>query len=331
MDPTNLKPRPTPHWDLYRRDKFVEGTRDYNPPGFNTHPEELEKLAKERLTNTGWSYASANAGLGTTHDANRSAFSDWHIVPRMCVDTDARDTRVEIFGKMLPSPVAISPIGINKIYHGEGELPVARVAGELGMPYSLSTAGSASLEDVAIHNAQGAAHGLQSHSGATDPNGLRWFQLYLSPHDLQLSSSLLRRAHEAGFEACLITLDTPQLAWRHKDVAEAAYGFYKGMGTEIALSDPVFLKRLEQLGIDPAKDPKAVGRAWIDSVWHGKSYTWETVAWAKDEWKKISGGKPFLTKGIQTVHDAKKSLEIGCDGIVVSNHAGRQGEYLICC
>jgi len=81
---------------------------------------------------------------------------------------------------------------------------------------------------------------------------------------------------------------------------------------------------LKEAGVDPQKDPKRAGELWIDQVWHGKAHTWEKVSWVIKEWKKISNGKPFLLKGIQCIEDAKKALEVGCDGIVVSNHAGRQ-------
>lgn len=204
MDPTNLPPRSTPHWSLYQREIFVAGTRDGKLPPFSTDPQELERLAKERLSAGGWSYASSNAGTSDTHVANREAFKQWRIIPRMLVDTNQRDTSVEIFGKKLSAPIAFSPVGINKIYHNEGELPVARVAGELGLPYSLSTAGSASIEDAGEHNVRGATHGVNIHAGAQDGNGLRYFQLYL-PHDDNLAISLLERANNAGFEACIMT------------------------------------------------------------------------------------------------------------------------------
>lgn len=202
---------------------------------------------------------------------------------------------------------------------------MARVAGELGIPYSLSTAGSVPIEEAGRHNAQGAQAGLNSNSGATDAEGLRWFQLYLPQEkDNALAISLLERAHASGFEACIMTVDTWQLAQRWLDQSVSNYGFYRGIGNDLGLSDPAFLRKLDTLGIDPAKDPKAAGRAWIDSIWHGKAQTWERAAWARDQWRRISGNKPFLIKGIQSVADAKKALDIGCEGIVVSNHAGRQ-------
>lgn len=110
------------------------------------------------------------------------------------------------------------------------------------------------------------------------------------------------------------------------DQALGNYGFYKGIGNDLGFSDPVFRKTLERLGIDPEKDLKAAGRAWIDSIWHGKAHTWEKAAWAREQWRRISGNKPFLMKGIQSAADAKKALEIGCEGVVCSNHAGRQSD-----
>jgi isopentenyl diphosphate isomerase/L-lactate dehydrogenase-like FMN-dependent dehydrogenase len=95
------------------------------------------------------------------------------------------------------------------------------------------------------------------------------------------------------------------------------YGFYKGVGTELGLSDPVFLKRLTKVGIDPKKDLKAAGRHWIDQVWHGKAFSWKDIAPIMAQWKRISGGKPFMLKGIQSTSDAKLAVELGCDGIVV--------------
>lgn len=144
------------------------------------------------------------------------------------------------------------------------------------------------------------------------------------PHDDELTISLLTRAHNSGFTACILTTDTWQLGWRHDDVATGNYAFYRGIGADLGLSDPVFQKRLEEQGIDAKKDPQRAGAYWIDNVWHGRAWSWEKMPWLMETWKRISGGKPFCIKGIQSVEDAKKCVEIGCDGIVVSNHAGRQ-------
>jgi hypothetical protein len=104
------------------------------------------------------------------------------------------------------------------------------------------------------------------------------------------------------------------------------YAFYHEHGVgDIGLNDPVFLQRLKEAQIDPQQDPKKAGAKWMDeNIWHGHSHTWAKIPWLMEQWKTISGGKPFCLKGIQSVADAKKAVELGVDGIVVSNHAGRQ-------
>ena len=270
-------------------------------------PGKLEERAKEKLSEGGWLYASSNAGMSETHLANRQAFYRHRIIPRMLVDTNLRDTKTRIFGHKVSAPIGFSPIGINKIYHPLGELPVAKVAKELNLVYSLSTAGSTSIEDV----------------GKANGEAPRFFQLYM-PHDDELTISLLQRAVDSGFTACILTADTWQLGWRHDDVATSNYAFYHGIGADLGLSDPVFQKRLAEDGIDPKTMPNEAGAKWIDNVWHGRAHDWNKIPWLMKTWKEISGGKPFLIKGIQSVRDARKCVELGCDGLVVSNHAGRQ-------
>ncbi|EIT78480.1 glycolate oxidase [Aspergillus oryzae 3.042] len=252
-------------------------------------------------------YASSNAGMSNTHLANRQAFFRHRIIPRQLVDTNLRDTTTEIFGHHVSAPIGFAPIGINKIYHPSAEAAVAKVAGELNLPYCLSTAGSTPIEKVAEANGQGP----------------RFYQLYM-PHDDELTLSLLNRAWKSGFDALILTTDTWQLGWRHDDVANSNYAFYRGTGADLGLTDPVFQKRCREEGIDPEKDIVAASAKWIDSVWHGRAWSWEKIPWLIEQWKKISGGRPFAIKGIQSVADAKKCVEYGVDGIVVSNHAGRQ-------
>ncbi|KAK3304757.1 uncharacterized protein B0T15DRAFT_486278 [Chaetomium strumarium] len=134
-------------------------------------------------------------------------------------------------------------------------------------------------------------------NGAGASGGVRFFQLYM-PHDDELTVRVL-----------FLTVDTWQLGWRHDDVATSNYAFYHGIGAELGLSDPVFQKRLKEKSIDPVKQPDEAGALWIDNVWHGRAHTWEKVKWV--------------------MGDAKRAVEIGCDGIVVSNHAGRHTSYSI--
>ncbi|GFZ48820.1 hypothetical protein JCM24511_06569 [Saitozyma sp. JCM 24511] len=312
MDVT-IQPHRDPNFAVYQKECF-KLSQNGSHPEFNTNPEELERQAQEALSKGGWLYASCNAGVSWTHRANQEAFDRWRIVPRMLVDTTARDTTTELFGHKIAAPICFAPIGINKasyihIYHPLGELNAAKVAGELNLPYMLSTAGSQPIEDVAKAN------------GA----GPRFFQLYC-PHDEELEDSLLQRAWNSGFNVCVMTLDTWQLAWRHNDIANSNYAFYRGIGADLGTSDPVFRKRVKEAGLD-IDDPDHqyhIGEKWIDTVWHGKAWTWEKIPKLVKKWKDMTNGRPFLVKGIQCAEDAIKAVEAGCDGVVVSNHAGRQ-------
>lgn len=378
----HIKNRDTPQWGLYQRNMFWKVNEGEVPP-FNTResilsslppfvrpspytpylnlsqlthqltplplpptdPDALESLARQKLSQNGWLYASSNAGLSHTHLANRQAFFRHKLIPRQLVDTNERSTLTTLsVGGMkwkVSAPIGIAPVGINKIYHDRGELAVAKAAGELGLVYSLSTAGSYPIEDVGAANDAGRADRFVANKNldnlTTDkggnhhensrkvPSAPRFFQLYM-PHDDELTLSLLKRAHVAGFEACILTTDTPQLGWRHDDVATSNYAFYRGIGGEMGFTDPVFQKRMRAAGVDdPSKDPVKAATMWIDTIWHGRAWSWEKAVWARDKWREIAGrDKPFLIKGIQSVSDAKRARELGFEGVVVSNHAGRQ-------
>ncbi|KAK7952749.1 uncharacterized protein PG986_008477 [Apiospora aurea] len=310
----NIENRSTPQWGLMQRELFWAPNDEKHAP-LNTAPDKLKELAEERLSKGGWYvcsrpharalYSSCNAGQSWTHYANRLAFYRHQVVPRQLVDTSRRDTATTIFGHKVAAPIGFAPIGINRIYHPTGELSPAKVAKELNLLYCLSSAGSYSIEDTAAANGQ-------------DGGGPRFFQLYWSPDD-KVSTSMLTRAHRSGYTACILTTDTWQLGWRHDDVAMGNYAFYHEHGAgDMALQDPAFRERLREAGIDPQKDPKRAGAEWIDKhIWHGHSHTWDEIPGLMKQWKDISGGKPFIIKGIQSVADAKKAVEVGVDGIIV--------------
>ncbi|KAL4873164.1 hypothetical protein BDV12DRAFT_160498 [Aspergillus spectabilis] len=322
----NIEHRTTPQWALYQRKNFEKLNEGKTAP-FNTgtYPPYSPSPLNQALTIT--PRPNQTRGKGPRNAQQRrlalrllqrrpfnnpprkqTAFYRHRIIPNQLVDTNLRDTTTEIFGHRVSAPIGFAPIGINKIYHQSAELAVAKVAGELNLPYCLSTAGSSPIEKVGEANGEG------------NP---KFYQLYM-PHDDELTISLMNRAWKSGFDALILTTDTWQLGWRHDDVANSNYAFYRGTGADLGLTDPVFQKRCRESGIDPEKDVVAASTKWIDSVWHGRAWSWKKIPWLIKQWKEISGGRPFVIKGIQSVADARKCVEHGVDGIVVSNHAGRQ-------
>lgn len=237
-------------------------------------------------------------------DANRLAFRQWKLIPRMLRPTTYRDLRTTLFGHALPSPLLIAPVGVQSIFHPDKEIGVAEIAQEIGLPYILSTAASSTIEAVATANG----------------GGVRFFQLYW-PQDDEITASLLHRAKVAGYTVLLVTLDTWTLAWRPADLDNAYVPFALGTGDDVGFSDPVFRRKFtaKYPGFTPETHPVLAAQEWEAAVFSGRAHTWEEVAALKKMW----GGKVVL-KGIQHVEDARRARDAGVDGVVVSNHGGRQ-------
>jgi lactate 2-monooxygenase len=271
----------------------LEGRTPALPVGY----EALRERAREALSPEAFDYLDGGAGGEDTMRENRAAFRRRRIVPRHLRGVGARDLSVELFGRRLPAPVLLAPIGVQGIFHPDGETAVARAAGPLGIPFVLSTVSSRPLEQVAA--AAGAAP--------------RWFQLYW-PSDPELAESLLGRAEAAGYEAVVLTVDLPLLAWRERDVQRAYLPFLRGQGLANYLADPVF-----RAGIpDPAADPRPA------IVKFGQVFANPTLSWYDIKWLRDRVRRPLLIKGILSPDDARRAVEHGADGIVVSNHGGRQ-------
>jgi lactate 2-monooxygenase len=261
-------------------------------------PSQLEDQAREALSPEAFGYVAGGAGAERTMSANLAAFERRQIVPRMLRDVAARDLSTSVLGTAMPAPLLLAPVGVQSIVNPEGELAVARAAASQSLPFILSTAASHSLEEVA------AAMGDAS----------RWYQLYW-PKDRELAASFVGRAAEAGYAAVVVTLDTWMLGWRPRDLQGAYLPFLKGEGVANYLSDPVFRAALER---PPEEDPAAAIRYWAEQF-SNPSVTWADLAWLRDQ-----TALPIVLKGILHVEDAKLALEAGVDGIVVSNHGGRQ-------
>jgi lactate 2-monooxygenase len=259
---------------------------------------ELEARAREHLSPEAFGYVAGAAGAELTVAANQRALERWEIVPRMLRDVSQRDLSVSMLGTAMPAPVMLAPIGVQSIVHPDGELAVARAAAALGLPFILSTAASHSMEDVA-----GAVTGAS-----------RWYQLYW-PKQRELAASFVARAGEAGYEAIVLTLDTWMLGWRPRDLQAAYLPFLKGEGVANYFSDPVFRAALEK---PPEEDPGPAIGHWAYQF-SNPAITWADLAWLREQTKL-----PIVLKGILRPDDARRALDAGVDGLIVSNHGGRQ-------
>jgi len=258
----------------------------------------LEQKAKEALTPSAFDYVAGGAGGEDTVRANREAFYRWRIVPRMLRDVSRRDLSVEILGARLPAPVILGPVGVQGIIHSEAEVASARAAASLGVPFTLSTVSSRSMEEVA----QAAG------------NAPRWFQLYWGKNP-ELTASMLQRAERAGYKALVVTLDTSMLAWRERDLQHAYLPFLLGQGLANYFSDPVFRGLLPQ---PPEKNPAAAIQLW-GSLFSNTALTWSDIPFLRKHTRL-----PIILKGILHAEDAARAMDAGVEGIIVSNHGGRQ-------
>lgn len=283
---------------------YSEGLLGGRLPRVTTDSNKLEEQARSKLALGAYNYVAGGAGERATMDANRLAFRQWKVIPRMLRDTTRRDLGVELFGERYDTPVLMAPVGVQAIFNSAKETGLAAACSSLNIPYIMSTASSSTIEEVA------------SASGT----GPRWFQLYW-PQDNEITQSLLSRAKASGFKVLVVTLDTWSLAWRPADLDEAYIPFFKGVGNQVGFSDPVFRCKFAEkyAGKTPEEDVAHASQEWIAAVFAGKSHTWEGLKKLREGWE----GKIVL-KGIQHVDDARMAVECGMDGIVVSNHGGRQ-------
>jgi lactate 2-monooxygenase len=259
-------------------------------------PEEWEARAAEALEPGPFDYIAGGAGSESTMRANLEAFERRRLRPRMLTGNSERDITVEILGTKSPAPFLLAPIGVLSIAHPEGELAVARAASATGVPIVVSSASSHSLEEIA----------------EVDPP--RWFQLYWV-NDREVTVSLVERAEAAGYSALVVTVDTLSLGWRDRDLRRAYLPFLGGEGCAQFFSDPVFRSRLEQ----PPEEDTLAAAARMLGMFPNLELGWDDLAWLRERTQL-----PLLVKGVLTGEDAVRARGCGVDGIVVSNHGGRQ-------
>jgi isopentenyl diphosphate isomerase/L-lactate dehydrogenase-like FMN-dependent dehydrogenase len=278
--------------EIYRKGLF--GT----PETFPLTYEALEAAAKAVLKPEAYDYVAGSAGTEATAHANRRAFERWQLVPRMLRDTAQRDLSVELLGHRYPTPIMVAPVGVQGIIHEEGELAVARACASLGVPMILSTVSSYPLEQVA--EVMGDAP--------------RWFQLYWSRNH-EVAASFVRRAEKAGYQAIVVTLDAHTLGWRPRDLTHGYLPFMHAQGLANYFTDPVFRSMLAS---PPEEDPGSAVMLFAQ-IFGNPSLTWDDLAFLRQQ-----VNLPILLKGILHPDDAVEALRYGVDGIIVSNHGGRQ-------
>lgn len=244
-------------------------------------------------------YVQGGCGDEYTQDQNAAAFRHWGMTPRMMVDCRERDLSIDLLGMTLPTPIFMSPIGVNGIATQDehGDIAAAQASAATGVPFSSSTLSNDPLEDVLTA------------CGDTPA----FFQLY-TPKDKELAESLVSRAEAAGYKAIQVTLDTWVTGWRPRDLNTANFPQLRGHVLQNYFSDPVFRSRLEK---PPEEDLKAAIFTWAATF--GKVLTWEDMAWLKSITKL-----PIILKGICHGDDARRGIDEGADAIYCSNHGGRQ-------
>ncbi len=296
-------------------------------------PDRLERRARRSMSRTTAAYVLGGAGAEATMRANAEAFDRVRIVPRMLRDVSHRDLGVTLFGRRLRLPFLLGPIGALGIVHPEADLAVARAAAAADVPMIFSSQASVPMEDCA------AAMGDAS----------RWFQLYWSASQ-ELAASFVARAERSGCEAIVVTLDTTMLGWRPRDLDLAYLPFARGQGIAQYTSDPVFRRLVEERLADPPAEesprptpaairtlidisrshpgrlaanlrspiPRAAVQTYLD-VFSRPSLSWDDLGFLRELTRL-----PILLKGILHPDDARRAIDAGMDGIVVSNHGGRQ-------
>jgi lactate 2-monooxygenase len=280
----------------YQLQIYFDGTQNIKPE-LPVSFEDLEQKASEVMRPEAFGYIAGSAGSEITTYNNKEAFNHWQIIPRMMGDVSQRNIAIELFGMQLPTPVLLAPVGVLSIAHPEAEAAVARAAKNLRVPQIVSTVSSKTIEEI------GAVHGEHPH----------WFQLYWGRNN-DFTRSIISRAEKAGYSAIVVTLDTRLFAWRERDIKNAYLPFLYNEGLANYFSDPVFL---EQIG-DPAKD-KMKTMMHFANCFSNPSSSWEDLSVIRDCTKL-----PVIVKGIQHPDDAKKAIDSGANGIIVSNHGGRQ-------
>ena len=268
--------------------------------------EDLRLIAKRRTPRAAFDYTDGAAEGETSLARARQAFQDIEFNPSILRDVSEVDTGWEVLGARVELPFGIAPTGFARMMHTEGEIAGATAAAAAGIPFSLSTMGTTSIEDVA----------------AATPHGRNWFQLYMWT-DRDRSMALVDRAAAAGFDTLLVTVDVPVAGARLRDRRNGLTIPPQLTPRTVlnAVPRPAWWLNLlttEPLSFASLSTSSGTVAELIDSMFD-PAVTFEDLAWIRDQWP----GR-VVVKGVQTVDDARALASAGVDGIVLSNHGGRQ-------
>ncbi|MDO3635956.1 alpha-hydroxy acid oxidase [Mycolicibacterium arseniciresistens] len=268
--------------------------------------DDLRRIAKRRTPRAAFDYTDGAAEEELSLARARQAFRDVEFHPTILRNVETIDTSADIMGASSALPFGIAPTGFTRLMHTEGEVAGAHVAARAGIPFSLSTLGTSSIEDVK----------------AANPNGRNWFQLYMWK-DRERSMALVERAAAAGFDTLLVTVDVPVAGARLRDTRN-------GMSIPPTLTLRTVLDAIPRprwwfdlLTTEPLsfasldRWPGTVAE-YLDSMFD-PTVTFDDLAWIKQQWPNR-----LVVKGIQTLEDARAVVELGVDGVLLSNHGGRQ-------
>lgn len=262
--------------------------------------EELEEAAKKKLSIGAFGYIRSGAGGEETLQKNTASFSKYSIIPRFLKDVSTLDMSIKLFGKTYPYPILLAPVGMLKLANEKADIAAAKAASKYGIPFIQSTVSSYSIEEV-------------SKETGDSP---KWFQLYWSNNE-DISFNMVRRAEQAGYEAIVLTVDTVMLGWREEDLRNRFSPLKLGYGKANYETDNVFLSTL------PNQEHETIIQGILDNIFH-PHLSWKHVAALKKHTTL-----PILLKGILHPDDALLAIEHGVDGIIVSNHGGRQLDGVI--
>jgi lactate 2-monooxygenase len=286
-----------PYGEFRQTEVFLNGRAGVDPD-YPIAVADLREQARETLDPDAAAYLFGGAGREDTMRENRASFADYRLVPRMLRDVSDRDLSVSVLDADLPVPFLLAPIGMQSLFHDDAELATARACGDLDVPMILSSVASETPEDVA------------DELGDT----VGWFQLYWNA-DPAVAESFLARAENAGYEAVVVTVDTPFTGWRERELQQASLPFFDGHGLATYVSDPAFREALDA----PPEENEAAAVQHLLDGFSDASRTWADLAELLD-----GTDLPALVKGVLRPADARAAVEAGAEGVIVSNHGGRQ-------